>query len=506
MLASSFLCQAATYKSSNNQKFILWATSDTHGAKNWDDDISFNGATWSGNMITDEVYRIDYAFIAGDILLMGGDSDDYSDYLNDTCSSILPNRDMSLFWNMPADERIWGFCIGNHEEYNQGCTAAATGLGLDHSKNWYNNEVVMGNSYNYTALRGNLLFIYMGGDRNLPNNYQYSLPRPGDFYWFKNWVEWADKNKVNVIVVTHPSIFNSSNSYGVLHGNTNHDVYYDVDEETWKKCDEHETHKCDFKDPWPGQDVWSECDDYWNLIKNYQNINLWFNGHVHISADERNPPPHEHAGWDTTLGVERHIQKSKYCTFINCCGIFQWGFPYSYSRITIFSENSKEVKFKSFDHLEHSYGNDSGWESSHQDITITGCLKYPFDPNFEPSNNAPNTPEKPIGETNGLTGTEYEYSSKTIDLEEDQIFYLFSWSDGTNTGWLGPYNSGEACYAKHTWEQDGAYIVRVKAKDIHGSESGWSDSLNVVMPKVIVRFNLLDRIFRWIDYFLRCSV
>lgn len=481
LIAPSFLCQATTFKSDISENFILWATSDTHSSTHWDDDISCDGNSWSGNMITDEVDRIDYAFIAGDVLLMGGRPDDYSVYINNTCSCLLPNRDMSSFWNTPADERIWGFSIGNHEEYSHGCNAAAEGLGLDPS-NWYNSEVIMGNSYNYTALRGNLLFIYMGGDRYLPNNYQHSLPRPSDFYWFKNWVEWADENKVNVVVITHSPIFNASNAYGLL-GYRNHDVYYDVENSEWKKCPEHTNNKCDFKDPWPGEDAWSNCDEFWDLIKNYQNINLWFSGHVHISADARNPPPHEHAGWDTILGVERHIQKSKYCTFINCCGLFQWGFPYSYSRIGIFAENSKDVKFKSYDHLEHSYGHDSGWKSSHQDITITNCLKYPFDPNFEPSNKAPNTPVKPKGEQNGKIGIEYTYSSETTDPESDQIYYLFKWGDQTSSKWLGPFDSGVVCYANHTWNKDGAYIVQVKSKDIYGSESGWSKPLTVAMPK-----------------------
>jgi hypothetical protein len=242
---------------------------------------------------------------------------------------------MNSYWGVPADQRKMGFCIGNHEEASKGCTAAAKGLGLDPSGNWYNNEVVMGNAYNYEVLRGNLLFIYMGGDRRNPKDYSYNLPTIEDFNWFKERIEWANFNQVNVIVVTHCSIFNSTIAYTLPFGYSNHDVFYDVNEEKWKNCNDHDLHICDFDDPWPGNDYWSECDLYWDLIENYKNVNLWFSGHVHTSNDARGPPPHEHAGWDTTLGVERDIQKSEYCTFVNCGSVFSMGMPWSYSRVLI---------------------------------------------------------------------------------------------------------------------------------------------------------------------------
>ena len=407
---------------------------------------------------------------------------------------------MNSFWGIPADKRIMGFCIGNHEEAGDGCTAAAKGIGLDSSHSWYNNEVVMGNAYNYAVLRGNLLFIYMGGDRSNPKDYSYSLPTPEDFYWFKDKIQWADSNQVNVIVVTHTNIFNSTTSYSIPFGYSNHDVYYDVAEEKWKTCSEHNRHNCDFDDPWPGDNYWTECDDYWELIENYKNVNLWFSGHVHTSNDERGQPPHKHAGWDTTLGVERGVQKGKDCTFVNCGGVFCWGMPWSYSRVLIFTEGSKNVDFKSYDHESHSYGHDTGWKSSHQDITITDCLKYPFvPPDDEPINNKPEKPDRPSGITTGKIGDEYEYYSRAIDPEDDQIYYLFSWNDDIDSGWLGPYTSGEVCYASHTWSDDGGYLIRVKCKDIHGYESVWSEPLNVVMPKQKTFIYRLE-IFRYLSH------
>jgi PKD repeat protein len=97
-------------------------------------------------------------------------------------------------------------------------------------------------------------------------------------------------------------------------------------------------------------------------------------------------------------------------------------------------------------------------------------------------NNPPNTPNRPSGSTNGKAGVEYTYMSSTSDPEGDQIWLLFDWGDNTNSGWLGPYNSGATCQANHTWNTKGNYNIKVKAKDIYGKESSWSDSLPIIMP------------------------
>ncbi len=93
-------------------------------------------------------------------------------------------------------------------------------------------------------------------------------------------------------------------------------------------------------------------------------------------------------------------------------------------------------------------------------------------------------PLKPTinGPTTGTVNNEYPYTSSTTDPEGNQVFYWFDWADGTNSGWLGPYNSGEECNAFHTWTSKGNYEIKVKAKDIYGAESNWSDPLPITMP------------------------
>ncbi len=98
------------------------------------------------------------------------------------------------------------------------------------------------------------------------------------------------------------------------------------------------------------------------------------------------------------------------------------------------------------------------------------------------SNNPPN---KPIinGPTSGKTGDSYTYIVSTEDSDEDQVFYWIEWDDSTNSGWLGPYDSGLSVSSSHIWSANGTYSIKVKSKDNYGDESPWSDPLSITMPK-----------------------
>jgi hypothetical protein len=97
------------------------------------------------------------------------------------------------------------------------------------------------------------------------------------------------------------------------------------------------------------------------------------------------------------------------------------------------------------------------------------------------TNYGPNKPSTPSGPGSGYTGVSYTYSSSTTDPEGQDIYYWFNWGDGTNSGWLGPYDSGSSCSASHSWSSPGTYSVKVKAKDVHGDESVWSDVKTVTI-------------------------
>ena len=95
----------------------------------------------------------------------------------------------------------------------------------------------------------------------------------------------------------------------------------------------------------------------------------------------------------------------------------------------------------------------------------------------------PDKPLTPSGPSEGKINVEYNYTTSTNDPDNDQLYYLFDWGDETYSSWLGPYNSGETVEANHSWSKKSSYNIKVKAKDINGAESSWSDSFLVLIPR-----------------------
>lgn len=95
-------------------------------------------------------------------------------------------------------------------------------------------------------------------------------------------------------------------------------------------------------------------------------------------------------------------------------------------------------------------------------------------------NDNPNSPTI-TGPTSGKVGTSYNYDISSIDPDGDNVYYYVDWGDNTNSGWLGPYSSGEMVTVSHTWSLKGTYTIKAKAKDVHGAESDWA-TLPVIMP------------------------
>ena len=114
------------------------------------------------------------------------------------------------------------------------------------------------------------------------------------------------------------------------------------------------------------------------------------------------------------------------------------------------------------------------------------------------SSHIPNKPDGITGQASGRVNKEYEYSTIGTDDDNDLLFYYFDWGDGTNSGWIGYYQSGEPCIVSHEWSEQGIYEIKVKAKDIYGQESNWSDPLPITMPYSFNRslLQLLDWLFQ----------
>jgi hypothetical protein len=125
------------------------------------------------------------------------------------------------------------------------------------------------------------------------------------------------------------------------------------------------------------------------------------------------------------------------------------------------------------------------------DLVVTGYNKVPYTYCLPVggNNSAPDKPEKPEGPKIGEPGSPVNYSTSTIDPESSSIYYMWDWGDGTFSTWLGPFNSSDICIASHSWDERGIYSIKVKAKDIYGEESDWSDPVIIIMPKT---FRILD--------------
>lgn len=130
-----------------------------------------------------------------------------------------------------------------------------------------------------------------------------------------------------------------------------------------------------------------------------------------------------------------------------------------------------------------------------------GAINVPIDVILSWTGGEDNPPETPIitGETNGKVGEEYTYCIDTVvDPDGDIIYVYWDWGDGTNSGWLGPYASGEQSCADHSWSEEGTYTVGALLKDEHGVLSEWG-YLEVTMPKnKMITNSLALQILEWL--------
>jgi len=102
---------------------------------------------------------------------------------------------------------------------------------------------------------------------------------------------------------------------------------------------------------------------------------------------------------------------------------------------------------------------------------------------FEPDNNLPPyKPSKPLGETIGRSGREYSYTSSSTDPNGNDLYFQWDWGDEISE-WIGPVDSEYNITITHTWNNKDEFEIRVRAKDIYGEKSPWSDPLTVSMSK-----------------------
>ena len=96
----------------------------------------------------------------------------------------------------------------------------------------------------------------------------------------------------------------------------------------------------------------------------------------------------------------------------------------------------------------------------------------------------PSKPSTLSGPSSGKVGKTYTYSTSATDPDGDQIQYGWDWNgDDVVDEWTGFHASGETISTSHTWTEEFTGEIKVKAKDIYGLESEWSEPLPISMPK-----------------------
>jgi hypothetical protein len=109
----------------------------------------------------------------------------------------------------------------------------------------------------------------------------------------------------------------------------------------------------------------------------------------------------------------------------------------------------------------------------------------------------PRVADKPAGPEMGEPGMSYTYRTKTTAPYDTLLYFKWDWGDGSESEWFGRYESGEICEATHSWKEKGTYDIKVKAKDINGYESDWSEPLSVKIPRGRINNNsLLIRVLK----------
>ena len=155
----------------------------------------------------------------------------------------------------------------------------------------------------------------------------------------------------------------------------------------------------------------------------------------------------------------------------------------------LFNENIKELGPANHYSKEDNVWriNQNGFRWAYYETNLFG------DPNLrikDPLEQAPNKPLRPSGPLNGKINEKHTYSTSTTDPQDSQLWYLFDWGDGENSGWVGPFESGEIGSASYSWSEKGNYEIKVKAKNENDIQSEWSDPLSVSMPKNVQMSNM----------------
>ena len=143
----------------------------------------------------------------------------------------------------------------------------------------------------------------------------------------------------------------------------------------------------------------------------------------------------------------------------------------------IYNNNFLNNKINAFDECSNFYDNGQegnywdDWDKTGPYYISGGGGNVDNHPHLEPTRNIPPNPPEVNGPSLGKIGEKIDFEISTTDYENEKIYYMIDWDDGSDEEVYGPYNSGEEISISHTFNEKGTYFVKVKAKDASNDES-----------------------------------
>jgi outer membrane protein assembly factor BamB len=122
--------------------------------------------------------------------------------------------------------------------------------------------------------------------------------------------------------------------------------------------------------------------------------------------------------------------------------------------------------------LSAGVGTGPGWPMFHHDLVHSG--------RFQSAENQPPQGGGFSGPSMGRPGENYSFSLDVTDPEGDDVSVLWDFSDGSMSGWQGPFTSGSTCGVVHSWASEGVYQLMVKLRDAQGAETPWTPFMQFI--------------------------